>query len=232
MISKKPKGIIFDLNGTMIDDMNYHASAWSGILNNDLNAGLSDEEVRRQMYGKNEEVLGRIFGKEYFSSEELKEISIEKERRYQEAYLPHLKLIDGLPEFLAACKEKGLPMAIASAAITSNIDFVLDNLRIRQYFSAIVSADDVQVSKPDPEVFLQAAKLLGLQPENCIVFEDAPKGVEAALRAKMSSIVVLTTHSRKEFSFMPNVISMINNYNDPMLVKLLAGDMGPWLTKT
>ena len=91
-------------------------------------------------------------------------------------------------------------MAIGSAAIPFNIDFVLDHLDIRKYFSAIVSADDVKISKPDPETFLRAADLLNVKPSDCLVFEDAPKGVEAARRAGMNCVVLTTMHNRNEFS--------------------------------
>src|ERR1700760_1148904 len=95
-----PSAFIFDLNGTMVDDMEYHNTAWYDILNDDLKAGLTREAVKKEMYGKNEELLDRVFGKGRFSQKEVDEISMEKERRYQRAFLPHLQLIGGLPEFL------------------------------------------------------------------------------------------------------------------------------------
>jgi HAD superfamily hydrolase (TIGR01509 family) len=171
-----PKAFLFDLNGTLIDDMHFHGKAWHQILTVDLGARLTWEEVKVQMYGKNSEVLDRIFGKNYFSTDEADRWSIEKERRYQKEYLPHLKLIKGLDQFLPKATENNIKMAIASAAIPFNIDFVLDNLDIRHYFNAIVSADDVKTSKPHPETFLRAAELLQAAPIDCIVFEDAPKG--------------------------------------------------------
>lgn len=206
------KAFIFDLNGTMIDDMQYHARAWYDILNNDLKAGLTQEEVNAQMYGKNGELLKRIFGDHHFSNERIDELSIEKEKRYQKAFLPNLKLIDGLLHFLERSKEAGIPMAIGSAAITFNIDFVLDNLNIRHFFNAIVSADDVATSKPDPETFLKCARLLNVPAKNCLVFEDAPKGVEAAQNAGMNCIVLTTMHGKEDFGLYKNVIQFINDY--------------------
>jgi beta-phosphoglucomutase len=211
------KAFIFDLNGTMINDMEFHIKAWSHILNEDLGAGLSRDQVKSQMYGKNEELLDRVFGKDRFSPEEAQVISMKKEKSYQEAFLPHLELIAGLPAFLEKAAEKKIPVAIGSAAIPFNIDFILDNLHIRHYFSAIVSAADVTVSKPHPETFLLAAQQLGIPPGDCLVFEDAPKGVESAHNAGMDCLVLTTLHGSHEFQQYPNVVGFIADYTDPLV---------------
>src|ERR1017187_10568530 len=93
------KAFLFDLNGTMVDDMEYHVKAWFVVLNDDLKANMSWEAVRGQMYGKNTELFLRVFGKNHFSDDEMEHWSMEKERRYQKNFLPHLKLIDGLDDF-------------------------------------------------------------------------------------------------------------------------------------
>ena len=208
----KATAFLFDLNGTVIDDMHYHAEAWFDILNNDLGAGLSWEEVKVQLYGKNDELLIRIFGENHFSQERIKELSVEKERRYQQAYLPQLKLINGLQQFLDQSNAAGIKMAIGSAAIPFNIDFVLTNLQLHKYFPVVVSADDVVISKPHPETFLQCAKLLGVNPQECIVFEDTPKGVESAYNAGMPCFVLTTTHPREDFAAYDNFIGFAKDY--------------------
>ncbi|MCX2430183.1 HAD family hydrolase [Pedobacter sp. GR22-10] len=213
----KPSAFLFDLNGTMINDMEYHTKAWHAVMNEDLGANLDYDVVKKEMYGKNHEVLARVFGKNKFSDEEVKKLSFDKEKRYQEGYLPHLALIDGLADFLDRARDKNIKMAIGSAAIPFNIDFVVDGLNIRHYLSAIVSADDVAVSKPDPETFLKAAAALQIQPKDCLVFEDAPKGVESALLAGMKCIVLTTTHTLDEFEDYSNILTFISNYNDPKL---------------
>ena len=169
------KAFIFDLNGTMINDMDFHIKAWSQVLNEDLGANLGWEEVKKEMYGKNSELLVRIFGEDRFTDEEMHELSIGKEKKYQAAYLEHLRLIEGLPNFLENAKKSGISMAIGSAAIMFNIDFVLDNLNIRHYFSSIVSADDVTISKPHPETYLEAAAKMSVPPKDCLVFEDGER---------------------------------------------------------
>ena len=217
----KAEAFIFDLNGTMINDMKYHGDAWFNIVTNELGADLTYEQVAKEMYGKNEEVLIRIFGRDRFSKDEMDRLSIDKEKRYQKMYQPHLKLIKGLEDFIKKAAEHHIKMAIGSAAIPFNIDFVLDNLNLRHYFSAIVSADDVVHSKPDPETFVKAAQQLHVSPEKCIVFEDAPKGVESALNAGMKAIVITTMHGKEAFAQYNNVLAFIDDYYDEAVQQLL-----------
>ena len=214
---------IFDLNGTMVHDMEYHTRAWLRLFNEDLGGCFSWDEVKPQMYGKNREVLTRVFGPDRFSGEEMDRLGMEKERRYQQEFRPALALLPGLTAFLEAAHQRGIPMAIGSAAIPFNIDFVLDNLNIRHYFRAIVSADDVPVSKPNPEVFLRCAELLGVPPADCLVFEDVPKGAEAARNAGMAAVVLTTTHDEAEFAHLPNVRHFAPDYTDAFMRGLVQG---------
>lgn len=215
---KNYKALLFDLNGTMIDDMPYHIKAWYRILN-ELGAAISMEETKQQCYGKNHELLERIFPGR-FSVEEKDKLSLEKEKQYQAEFRKHLKLIDGLEPFLNKAADEGKKMAIGSAAIRFNIDFVLDGLNIRHYFDTIVCADDVAISKPDPETWLQCASELGESPAECLVFEDTPKGVESASNAGMDSLVVTTLHKENEFNSYNNVVRFIADYHDDWLKKI------------
>lgn len=215
------KAFIFDLNGTIIDDMAFHEEAWFRILNQELGAGMSREEVNGHMYGKNSELLDRIFGPERFTEAEKKALSLRKEELYQEAYLPHLTLLPGLRSFLETAAAKGIPMAIGTAAIPFNVDFVLDRLGIRAYFKALVTADDVLKSKPDPETFLSCARLLEVAPSDCLVFEDAPKGAEAAANAGMDAAILTTGHLPEQFRQTENILFFAPDYTDQKLLELL-----------
>ena len=206
------KAFIFDLNGTMINDMEYHTKAWQRLLNDELGGCFTWDEIKQQMYGKNPEVLVRMFGPNRFTLEEMNSLSLEKERQYQREFLPHLKLSPGLAEFLESAYQKKIPMAIGSAAIPFNIDFVLDNLNIRHYFKTIVSADDVLLSKPHPETYLKVAAQLQVPPTDCIVFEDVPKGAEAAANAGMGVVVITTTHQQQEFAYLQNVLHFADDF--------------------
>jgi len=220
---QRPQAFIFDMNGTMINDMKYHTKAWLRIFNEELGGNFTWDEVKAHMYGKNAEVLERVFGPQKFTDAEKEELSIAKEKRYQQEYLPQLALLPGLAAFLEQAYQQQIPMAIASAAITFNIDFVLDNLNIRHYFKVIVSADDVLLSKPHPETFLKAAQLMNIDPVNCLVFEDVPKGAEAALNAGMPAVVLTTTHQKEEFEHLNNILHFSDDFTDPFYSDLLTG---------
>ena len=215
---KSYKAFLFDLNGTMIDDMHYHIKAWHRILT-DLGATLTLEQMKEECYGKNSELLERIFPSR-FTIDEKEKMGYEKEAAYQKSFRPQLKLIEGLDGFLKEAHASGIKTAIGSAAILFNVDFVLDGLAIRPYIDAIVSADDVKESKPHPETFLKCAALLNVKPSDCLVFEDAPKGVEAAAAAGMNCVVITTMHQQADFFAHKNIICFINTFSDERLQQL------------
>jgi beta-phosphoglucomutase len=209
------KAFLFDMNGTMIDDMQYHIIAWHKILNN-LGVKITLKQMKDECYGKNDELLERMLpGK--FTPDEKAKMSYEKEFKYQQAYKPLLQLLPGLSEFLFAAKKKNIPMAIGTAAIKFNVDFVLDGLNIGAYFNAIVSAEDIKISKPNPETFIKCAQNLHVHPSTCIVFEDSPKGIESAAKAGMKAVAITTMHTAEEFSQFKNVIMVIKDYTDKKL---------------
>ncbi|ANI89447.1 haloacid dehalogenase [Arachidicoccus ginsenosidimutans] len=213
------KAFIFDMNGTMIDDMQYHTIAWHKVLNN-LNANLSLEETKLQMYGKGEEMFDRVFGKGKFTDNEMQEMIMQKELAYQDEFRPHLKLIKGLHEFLQKAQEKNIGLAIGTAAPKTNVDYVLDGLQLHEIFSAVVGAEDVTTSKPDPEVFLKCASLLNVFPEDAIVFEDSPKGIEAARNGGFKAIAITSFHAKEDFDKFDNVLFVIDDYEDERLKEL------------
>lgn len=206
------KGIIFDMDGTMIDNMMVHHRAWKRKLA-DYGLEMTLEEVKEKVHGINEEILLRLFG-DRFTTEERRKISAEKEAEYRRIFLPELKLIPGLIEFLNKLNQAGIPMAIGTAAPPENANFVLNNLPIKHFFKAIWHSRSVENGKPHPEIYLKSADSLGLRPEECIVFEDSTTGAEAAQRAGCPCVVVTTTHTAEEFSHFPHVIRFINDFTE------------------
>ena len=109
--------------------------------------------------------------------------------------LRHLRPLIGLPEFLQQARAAGMRLGVATAADLVNAAFVLEGIGLRQVFDVIVTADDITRGKPDPEIFLLAAQRLGVPPGRCLVFEDAPMGIEAARRAGMLAVALTTSIS-------------------------------------
>jgi HAD superfamily hydrolase (TIGR01509 family) len=207
---KKYKAFVFDLNGTMVNDMPYHIKAWHEKIIQ-LGGSLTLDEMKHQCYGKNDELLERVFPGKYSLEERIK-IGNEKEAIYRIEFKPFLKLMDGLDQFLKKADQENIKMAIGSAAIMDNINFVIQNMHIEHYFNAIISANDVKNSKPDPETFLKCAETLSVAPADCLVFEDTPKGVECALNAGMQAVVILGEHEAAEFEQYENVIHLVRDY--------------------
>lgn len=203
-------GIIFDMDGTMIDNMMVHHRAWQRILAK-YGIDLPLAEVKKRIHGVNEEILEREFGAR-FQPAERQQVADEKEAAYREIFRPELRLIEGLPAFLDHLDEQAIPFAIGTAAPGLNADFVLDELAIRPRFRAVVHAGQVTKGKPDPEVFEKAAAGIGVPLEKCIIFEDSPTGAEAAARGGALSVIVTTTHEPSEFAHLDNVLMFINDF--------------------
>ncbi|MGE0590041.1 MAG: HAD family hydrolase [Cyclobacteriaceae bacterium] len=206
------KGVIFDLDGTMVDNMMVHHQAWQRLLK-DLGLDLTLPQVKEQVHGVNDEIFLRLFG-DRFTSEDRQALGARKEAEYREIFKPHLSLIDGLSVFLEELKRHGISMGIGSAAPKENVDFVLDNLNIRHYFKAVLHAGDVQRGKPDPEIYRKVAEGLGISTAECVIFEDSPTGAEAAWRAGSKAVIVTTTHYEEEFTRFPNIMKFMKDYHD------------------
>ncbi len=208
------------MDGTMVDNMMIHHRAWQRKLAS-LGLELTIEEVHQRIHGVNEEIIGRLFG-DRFSPEERRKISAEKEEEYRRIFLPELKLLNGLSGFLDELAAANIPLAIGSAAPAENVDFVLDNLNLRHYFKTVMHAGHVKNGKPHPEIFENVSAALGIPARHCLVFEDSPTGVTAAMNAGCPAIVVTTTHEKAEFQKFPNVARFINDFTEVSLESILA----------
>ena len=217
------QGFIFDMDGTMVDNMMVHHRAWQRKLAS-LGLELSLEEVRQSIHGINEEIIERLFG-ERFTPDERRQIAWEKEAAYRDIFLPELALVPGLEPFLRAADQRGIPMGIGTAAPRENVDFVLDTLQLRPLFRAVIDAKMVSRGKPDPEVFLRVAAQLDLAPEHCLVFEDSPTGAEAARRAGMAAVIVTTTHTPEEFAGFEHVVRIIGDFSEIWPEDFVATDI-------
>lgn len=193
--TRKMKAYIFDMDGTMIDNVPYHVKAWKEFSRKYGNE-LSERDIVGWMGMTNRAYQERILGRQV-DDEESRRMSEEKEIIYRELYRPHMKPAPGLVELLNRAQAKGVRLAVASGAPKGNINFILDGLDLRRYFPVLVDDSVYSRGKPDPECFLTAAKMLGVEPRDCTVFEDAVKGVQAGKAAGME-VVVMTLYTPAE----------------------------------
>lgn len=190
------KGIIFDMDGVVVDNHAYHFKAWMAFADK-FRFELNEEIYRDHYNGKtNADLFRMIFGS--ISDEEIKKYSDEKEDLYQKLYQHEMKPHTGLENFLKMLKSKNIKVALGTSAPTRNVDFVLNQLNLRSYFDVIVDGPQVERGKPDPQVYTLCVTKLGLVPQDCIVFEDSLAGLEAAIRAGCRAIGVATSHTPQE----------------------------------
>lgn len=204
MIDFTNRAFIFDMDGTLVDNMYFHTEAWGKMLSeNGIEMNAHDFLVKTA--GKtNREILPTVFGE--ISDERIEELGKRKESLYQELFLPERKTVAGTIEFLEESAKLGIKLAVSTAAPIMNVEFILDGLDLRKYFGAVVTATDVKEGKPNPEIFLKSAEKLGVEPKNCIVFEDAFGGFEAAHAAGMKSIGITTVNSAEDILKMNSVM--------------------------
>lgn len=211
--------VIFDMDGTLIDNTPYHFKSWQGLYKKYRKGELKKETYYTQISGVPVmETIRRVFG-DGRDEAELKQLLTEKEEFYREIYASFVAPVNGLENFLTELKNTGVKMAMASSATVEDIDFILNRIPIRDDFDAIVNSSMVSKPKPDPQIFLKAAERLKMQPENCIVFEDSLAGIKAGNSAGMKVVGITTGHTANELQ---PVNLVINDYSELSVQKLAA----------
>jgi HAD superfamily hydrolase (TIGR01509 family) len=177
------------MDGTLIDSEEYHWIAWRETMADERNP-ITREQFRATFGTRNDAILTNWLGARA-TPQVIAKIGDDKEKRYRDLVRNDgISLMPGVEHWVHGLHERGWLQAIASAAPRLNVEAILGVLGITDCFQGIVSAEDVENGKPDPEVFLAAAASVGAAPERCIVVEDAAAGIEGARRAGMRSIGV------------------------------------------
>jgi len=184
---------VFDMDGTLVDNMGFHARAWMQTADRLGVKGFTVEHFEQHFAGKkNDEIFPELLQRA-LGVDELAQLAHEKEALYRAMAAPHLTPMPGLLAFLDRLRAAGVPIAIATAAPPENRAIVLDRCDLRGRVDILVGAEDVKHGKPAPDIFLLAAERLGLDPDRCVAFEDAKNGVLSARTAGMAVIGVVTT---------------------------------------
>ena len=193
-MAHQPGAVLWDMDGTLLDSAEYHWLAWREALAAE-GFDLTRAQFESTFGQRNDTILRATFGPD-LPLGEVDRIAGVKEARYRELVKTHgIDALPGVRRCLDRLNAGGWRQAVASAAPRLNVETILDALDIADCFDAIVSAEDVQRGKPDPQVYLTAAARVDAPPARCIVVEDAPAGIEGARRAGMRSIGVLSTHA-------------------------------------
>ena len=206
------RAALFDMDGTLVDNSDVHVRAFEIFCNR---YGVRDWQERlSNAFGRgSDDIMRMLLPEEIIQEKGLQALGDEKEAIYREIYAPIITPQPGLLAFLAECESEGLRSAVGSSGYKANVDFVLDKCNIRRYFEATVAGDEVTRCKPDPEIYLTAAAKLGLAPCECVVFEDAEAGIEAAKRAGMKVVALATTFDR-EFLATTDADMIIGDFRD------------------
>ncbi len=199
------KVIIFDMNGVIINDEKFHLESWK-VFCKKYNFKLSDQEFKDKTMGRTDkETFEYLFGKK-LTSEEVNKYGDERDKIARNLVEGKLKLTRGLMNFLEELKNENIRLAIATSSRKNYMNFIVDTFDIRKYFDYIITAEDIFNGKPDPEIYLKAASLLNISPQECLVFEDSLSGIRAAKTAGMKVVGITTTHSKKELNLADKVI--------------------------
>lgn len=190
------KAVIFDMDGTLVDNISFHKNAWISFLQKH-NIPIDPDNFDAQNHGTADEMMIRFFG-ENLSLAQIKLLGDEKELTYRDLYKTHIKEINGLTPFLKVLNKNRYKVGLATMGNKTNIDFVLDGLHIKNYFQVLTGGDEVSKGKPDPEIFLKTLEKLQVEKKNCLVIEDSISGIASALSTGIRVVGVATSHSKEE----------------------------------
>ncbi len=214
------KGIIFDFNGTLFWDSEKHQEAWREFSKRLRDHAFTDEEMREYMFGRtNEDIIAYLIGKKP-SAELVEKFAQEKEAVYRDMCRKdkeHTVLAPGAIDFLNYLVENNIPHTIATMSEKDNVEFYIEEFKLAKWFDIekIVYADGTIPGKPAPDIYIKAAKKLNLNPQDCIVVEDAISGIESAKNAGIGKIIAIASMESVDlYKNIPAVSQIIKNFDE------------------
>jgi beta-phosphoglucomutase-like phosphatase (HAD superfamily) len=213
------QALIFDMDGTMIDSMPSHTRAWVEFARRhglDIDVG---DLLRRTTGRTGAECMAELFQREVDQVEAWR-LAREKEALYRELFTPVFAEVAGFKRFMGAALARGLKVGVGTAGDRHNIDFALGHLQLERAPHAVVGGDEGWPGKPEPHIFREAARRMGAAPGRCIVFEDAPLGIEAARRAGMFAVAICTSHRAEQLGG-AHVLARARDYDELIDKKFL-----------
>ena len=211
-------GVIFDIDGVLIDSAGPHFESWRQLVQ-EYDGSVTEEQFASTFGRTNSDIIPILFGE--VSENRMRTLGDRKEEIYRKLIRAAPPLIDGAPELIRVLHEAGVLLAVGSSGPRENVELVMEALGARDLMSAMVSADDVTRGKPDPQVFAIACERLGLEPARCVVVEDAPAGIEAARAAGARSVAVLMHHPAESFEQADRIVDRLADLSVQQLVSLV-----------
>lgn len=203
-LSWRPRAAIFDLDGTVVDNMALHAEAFTAFAERHGLPPLTAADRGRIDGRRNSEIFPLLFGRPMARDEWLR-YEAEKEGLYRERSRGRLDVVPGLPALLERLADEGVAVALATSAPAPNVEHTLGELGLTAAFPVVVRGDQVPQGKPAPDVFVEASRQLAVPPAACLVFEDAPMGITAAHAAGMRVVALTTSFSAAALAALPDV---------------------------
>ena len=206
------EALIFDMDGTMIDSMPWHAKSWVEFARRHGITMPAEEILRRTTGRTGAECMREVFQRDLDSAECLALVH-EKEDIYREMFDAVFTEVAGFTAFARHATQLGLKVAVGTAGDLHNVQFAMARLKMDPLPLAIVRGDEGLRGKPEPDIFLEAARRIGANPARCIVFEDAPFGIEAARRGGMHAVAVCSTIGAADLAG-PHVLTAVRDYRE------------------
>ena len=189
------KGIIFDMDGTIVDSLPYHHEAWKIFFNENKVENFS-EKLNQYKGGGTLDLMRTVYGNQY-SKKELKKMSEDKEMIFRKIYKGEIKQILGFKKFLDELKSKDIMVGLASNAIRKNVSMIINELGIYDHFDSVICGDEVTKGKPNPEMFNETIDRFNINKSECLIFEDSLEGVLAAKNSGIRVIGITSSSSNK-----------------------------------
>lgn len=218
-----PFAALFDWDGVVLDSSGPHERSWERLAA-ETGLPLPAGYFKRSFGMKNEAILPDILGWAH-DADAIRRLSLRKEELYREIIRADgIEPLPGVRIWLERLRDAGIPCAIGSSTQRANIDMCLTLFGFTEFFRGIVSAEDVSRGKPEPDVFLKAAEKVGTAPGRCVVFEDAPVGIEAGLAAGMKVVGVAGTHPEATLKGAHRIVRRLDELTVPGVAALWGAD--------
>jgi beta-phosphoglucomutase family hydrolase len=192
-----PAAVIFDMDGVLVDTNPFHVQKWEALLA-EYGIAFDPKALPKQVLGPGNDLTLRHFFGERITADDRRRLSEELEARFRRAFAPQAKPVPGVERLISECHDHGVLVALASAAMSKNVTFILEALKLRSFFHVILTGDEITHSKPHPEIYAKTAQKLDLPPADCVAIEDSFVGIEAAKGAGMKCVAVASTFPASE----------------------------------